>query len=147
MYHAPICTCAHASLSTTVGSSKRHPTNSLRFDLYQCDCSARKHALGRTYSGRSFLEEEQQRVCMRNYSDSLFALVSSNTPNLWHRLSKPSFYLDSGASDEIQLTMNLALSRLKNDDFSSSVCFLVMTDEIDLFVSAFFLDLLFERWI
>jgi hypothetical protein len=97
--------------------STHHHTNSLRFDLYQCDCSARKHALGRINSGRSFLEEEQQRVCMRDYRDSLFALVSSKIPNLWHRLSKPSLYLDSGASEEFQLVMNLALSRLKMTTF------------------------------
>jgi hypothetical protein len=62
-------------------------------------------------------------------------------------MSEPSFYLDSGASDEIQLTMNLALSRLKMTTFLH-VCFFAMMDEIDrLFWLCFFLDLLFERWI
>ena len=48
---------SHARLSTA-GSFKRHSANSLRTE-HQCDCSARKLALGRTYTGRSFLEEEQ----------------------------------------------------------------------------------------
>jgi hypothetical protein len=62
-------------------------------------------------------------------------------------MSEPSFYLDSGASDEIQLTMNLALSRLKMTTFLH-VCFFAMMDEIDrLFWLCFFLGLLFERWI
>ena len=49
---------SHARLSIA-GSFKRHSANSLRTE-HQCDCSARKLALGRTYTGRSFLEEEQQ---------------------------------------------------------------------------------------
>jgi len=48
---------SYARLSTA-GSFKRHSANSLRTE-HQCDCSARKLALGRTYTGRSFLEEEQ----------------------------------------------------------------------------------------
>jgi hypothetical protein len=48
---------SYARLSTA-GPFKRHSANSLRTE-HQCDCSARKLALGRTYTGRSFLEEEQ----------------------------------------------------------------------------------------
>lgn len=48
---------SHARLSKA-GSFKRHFANSLRTE-HHCDCSARKLALGRTYTGRSFLEEEQ----------------------------------------------------------------------------------------
>jgi hypothetical protein len=66
---------------------------------------------------------------MRNYSDSLFALVSSNYPTFGTNCQNQAF-LDRGASDEIQLTMNLALSRLKMTT-SLHVCFFAMMDEID----------------
>jgi hypothetical protein len=61
-------------------------------------------------------------------------------------MSKPSFYLDSGASDETQLTMNPAFSRLKMTTFFLQVCFCAMMDEIDFFclLSVFSL-LVFER--
>ena len=100
---------SYARLSTA-GSFKRHSANSLRTE-HQCDCSARKLALGRTYTGRSFLEEEQHHRVSTESKRLTHCAYFQQKPDLWRQLSESSL-LDSEASKTQQLRTG-TLSRLK----------------------------------
>jgi len=76
-----------ASLSMT-GPSWSQSANSFRTE-HQTDCSARKHALGRTYSGRSFLEEEQHLVFTEH--KRLIHCAYFHRTNLWRRSRNEAF--------------------------------------------------------
>jgi len=98
---------SHVSLSTA-GSFKRHFANSLRTE-HQCDCSARKLAFGRTYTGRSFLEEEQHHRVFSETKRLTHCAYFQPKPDLWRQLSDQAF-LDSEASQELS-NNELALFR------------------------------------
>lgn len=100
---------SHARLSTA-GSFKRHSANSLRTE-HQCDCSARKLALGRTYTGRSFLEEEQHHRVSTESKRLTHCAYFQQKPDLWREPSELSL-LNSEASKTQQLRTG-TLSRLK----------------------------------
>ena len=80
----------HARLSTA-GSFKRHSANSLRTE-HQCDCSARKLALGRTYTGRSFLEEEQHHRVSTEFKRLTHCAYLQNKPDLGDNLRNQAFW-------------------------------------------------------
>jgi hypothetical protein len=102
----------HARLSTA-GSFKRHSANSLRTE-HQCDCSARKLALGRTYTGRSFLEEEQHhRVSTKYQATHSLRLLSTKTRPLATTFRNASLLGQEGFTRTQQQTKPALLSRLK----------------------------------
>ena len=88
---------SYARLSTA-GSFERHSATSLRIE-HQCDCSARKLALGRTYTGRSFLEEEQHyRAFTESKRLTHLPLTFNKNPTFGENLRNQAF-LDSEAPE------------------------------------------------
>lgn len=132
----------HARLSTA-GSFKRHSANSLRTE-HQCDCSARKLALGRTYTGRSFLEEEQHyRVFTESKRLHSLRLLSAKTRPLATTFRNQAFWTTRLPGTQQQT--KLALFRASNHDLER-VDFTM--DETDFFALCFpllFLCDVFER--
>lgn len=95
MYHASPPAHALSRTPLTAGSSKRHSANLLRTER-QCDCSARKLALGRTYTGRSFLEEEQHHRVFTESKRLTHCAYFQQKPDLWREPSELSLFGQRG---------------------------------------------------